>query len=76
MRGVLVFFESRTHEISMSIDAGRLLPLYLRHDVIFVHVTFFPAFTSVQFLLSNEINLLSDPKTVLASITATGRDLC
>jgi hypothetical protein len=46
----------------------------MRHEVIFVHETFFPP-ANVQVLLSKEINLFSDPKTVLASITATGRDL-
>lgn len=75
MRGVFAFFESKTQEISMSIDAGRLIPLYFRHDETVVQVTFFLSLKVVQFLLSREINLLSASNDVLASITATARDL-
>lgn len=55
-------------------DCGKLTPLYLRHELIAVHVTLLPSRT-VQFLSSNEINLVSVSKAVVASITATGRDL-
>lgn len=50
------------------------MPLYLRHELIPVHVTLLPSL-NVQLLSSNEINLVSASKAVVASITATGRDL-
>jgi hypothetical protein len=59
----------------MSIVAGRLIPLYFKQELTVVHVTFFLSLDSEQFLLSSEISLFSDPKTVYASIPATGRDL-
>lgn len=75
MRGVFGFFESKTHEISMSIDVGRLMPLYFKHDTTVVHVTCFLSPPTVQFLLSNDTSLLSASNEVVASMTATARDL-
>lgn len=53
---------------------GRLTPLYFKHELIPVQVTLLPSLTE-QLLSSNEISLESTSKAVVASITATGRDL-
>lgn len=57
------------------IVSGKLKPLYFRQELIDVQVTCFPCLRVVHFLSSSEIYLVSDWKLVVASITATGRDL-
>ncbi len=56
------------------IYCGRFTPLYMRQELIVVHVTLLPSL-SVQALSSSEINFVSVSNAVVASITATGRDL-
>lgn len=59
----------------LPIVGGKLIPLYLRQELIDVQVTCFPCLRVVHFLSSSEIYLVSDWKLVVASTTATGRDL-
>lgn len=54
---------------------GKLTPLYFRQELMTVHVTFLPS-RSAQRLSSNEISFDSGSNVVVASTTATGRDLC
>lgn len=54
---------------------GRLIPLYFRQELITVQVTFLPS-RSAHRLSSNETSFDSESNVVVASTTATGRDLC
>lgn len=55
---------------------GKLIPLYAKHELTFVQVTWRPSLGNVHRLSSNEINLLSVSNVVSAIVMlTTGRDL-